>query len=546
MLYNSRSPSTYARPFVTLVRYGGNDPGYSYAGDANTAQVTAGNDTRERALINSFSFVTQGWNASVRLVSTSVGQDIRFDGYPVSISYGSLNKTYSVITWKDRVQKYYFLGNITDFERYSTRGLVYCNLTESAYSADFAGAPRQSLFNTTYLYEPIQYSGYLVFRFSDANGRPDLTANVTIVSHNPSPLNAYLVKSVNQKFGSDPAVLKAFEKDLYPSNYTMALKQLQPNDNGTIVYLVNETNLALPGEASFPSFNVTIYSAITGTSYQFTGQPPYIGGEATTYCPAPYRLPPWLRFFYYIRTTCKETSYSVSGAYSLFLFNDDVLPSSPFPDATAYYVTPDFGLSLPVNSTLSGGQAYYLNWYANGGGGPRIDPDNPLTQEPGHLTTLYQLIYGENSTVNVNTAGGRIQILSQQKEDNGALYQFTFSFGPQSGGVTRLWAVDTTGTTLINETLLPTTSSLSSFSPPGYYGDYSVAIPVAGNGTMAMTLVNGWGAKTVIHGIPTYVEAIPAPQVPWSFVTFVTMVLLGIGALASLLRLRLARRRASF
>ena len=38
----------FERPFVTLVRYDGNNPGYSYGGDANTAPIVALNDTRQR------------------------------------------------------------------------------------------------------------------------------------------------------------------------------------------------------------------------------------------------------------------------------------------------------------------------------------------------------------------------------------------------------------------------------------------------------------------------------------------------------------------
>ncbi|MGD0638907.1 MAG: hypothetical protein ABSA72_12805, partial [Nitrososphaerales archaeon] len=37
MEYNSANSSAYQRPFVTLVRYDGNNPGYSYGGNANTA-----------------------------------------------------------------------------------------------------------------------------------------------------------------------------------------------------------------------------------------------------------------------------------------------------------------------------------------------------------------------------------------------------------------------------------------------------------------------------------------------------------------------------
>jgi hypothetical protein len=49
MEYNSANSSGYERPFVTLIRYDGNNPGYSYGGNANTAPITAVNDTHERA-----------------------------------------------------------------------------------------------------------------------------------------------------------------------------------------------------------------------------------------------------------------------------------------------------------------------------------------------------------------------------------------------------------------------------------------------------------------------------------------------------------------
>ncbi|MDG6908069.1 MAG: hypothetical protein JRN20_20055, partial [Nitrososphaerota archaeon] len=48
MEYNNLNSSTYARPFITLVRYDGNVPGYSYAGDANTDPFSAYNSTMER------------------------------------------------------------------------------------------------------------------------------------------------------------------------------------------------------------------------------------------------------------------------------------------------------------------------------------------------------------------------------------------------------------------------------------------------------------------------------------------------------------------
>ncbi len=247
-----------------------------------------------------------------------------------------------MITWKDRVQKYYFMGNLTEFEAYVPDDMTFYNLASSAYSRDFAGNTTR-LFNTTYLYEPIQYNGYLMFKFYNADGSPDLSANVTITAQNPSPLNVYLIGKVESTFGNDSSVLKAFEKDLYPSNYTMTLKQLQPNLNGTITYLVNQTNLATIGASAFPSFNITVSSELSGASYQFTSQSPFLTGETTTPCTnAPL---PWL--------TCNEFSYGVPNRFSLFLVNGSILPSLPFDNATAYYLDPLYeNLILPMYSTL--------------------------------------------------------------------------------------------------------------------------------------------------------------------------------------------------
>jgi len=544
MLYNSRSPSTYQRPFVTLVRYDGNNPGYSYAGDGDTAPITNSNDTGERAYVDNFTFSTQGWNTTVRFVNASIGQDIRFDNYFVSMSYSYLhnqtkynNKTYyPMITWADRVQKYYFGGNITDFEAYVPHQVTYYNLTSSSYSRNFAGNTMR-LFNTTYLYEPVQYNGYLMFKFYNADGSPDLSANVTITAQNPSPLNAYLIGRVDSTFGNDSSVLKAFEKDLYPSNYTMTLTQLQPNLNGTITYLVNQTNLATMGARAFPSFNVTSSSKLSGTLYQFTSQSPFLTGATTTACTtAP---PPWL--------TCNEFSYDVPDRLSLFLVNDSALPSLPFDNATAYYLDPLYenlilplNSTLPVNSTASQGPMDYVNWWATSPVGAIINPDLPVTQEPGHLTNLYQFIYGQNSTVYVNTEGGGIGL--QPPVSQGSTCLLTFAIYPESGGVTRLWAVDSEGTTLTNMSLYPSTPSITSFSPPSYFGFYTAAIPVVHNGTMTVTLENAWGAKTVITGIPVVVIVPPHPLLSWSFVILITVILLGIGALASLLNWKEARK----
>ena len=551
MDYNSKSSTTYARPFITLIRYGGNNPGYSYGGDSNTDPIVNDNDTRERAYINNFTFATMGWNTTLQLINASVGQDLLFHNYSVSISYSFLHnqaeyndKTYyPMITWKDRVQKYYFIGNITEFEAYVPDEMTYYNLTSSAYSRNFAGNTTP-LFNTTYLYEPIQYNGYLMFKFYYASGALDLSANVTITAQNPSPLNVYLLGRVKSTFGNDSSVLEAFEKDLYSSNYTQTLRQLQPNLNGTITYLVNQTNLATIGANAFPSFNITVSSDLSGSSYQFTSQSPFLTGETTTSCAgAP---PPWL--------SCSEFSYGILNRFSLFLVNGSVLPSLPFDDATAYYLDPLYeNLILPLNftllansmlimnSTLPPAPTDYVSWWAASPVGAIINPNQPVTFEPGQLTDLYQFIYGQNSTVFVNTEGGGIGLsLPPVTQDNTCL--LTFAIGPESGGVMRLWAVDSDGTVLTNMSLSPTTPSITSFSPPGYLGFYTAAIPVVHDGTTTVTLVNAWGAKTTIVGIPVMITVSSSPLLSWNFVILITVILLGIGALSSLLKRREARR----
>jgi hypothetical protein len=183
----------------------------------------------------------------------------------------------------------------------------------------------------------------------------------------------------------------------------------------------------------------------------------------------------------------------------------------------------------------------YVNWWAASPVGAIINPDLPITQEPGQLTNLYQFIYGQNSTVFVNTEGGGIGLLPPVSQGN--TYQLTFAINPQSGGVTRVWAVDSEGTMLTNISLYPTTPSITSFSPPGYFGFYTAAIPVVYNGTMTVTLVNAWGAKTTIAGIPVMITVSSQPLLSWNFVILITVILLGIGALASLLGWREARRK---
>jgi hypothetical protein len=149
MEYNSRNASAYERPFVTLVRYDGNNPGYSYGGDANTAPITAVNDTRERALINSFSFTTVAWGVNANLTSGDISQSLSFwNQTSDSLGTRTTNATYPVLTFAQRIVKFYFTSDVGRIQGYAGQGLEYFNVSELAVSKDFAGG-NYALFNTS-------------------------------------------------------------------------------------------------------------------------------------------------------------------------------------------------------------------------------------------------------------------------------------------------------------------------------------------------------------------------------------------------------------
>jgi hypothetical protein len=191
---------------------------------------------------------------------------------------------------------------------------------------------------------------------------------------------------------------------------------------------------------------------------------------------------------------------------------------------------------------LSGAPAWYANWYGNTTKGPVIDANIPVSVEPGDLTNLYLLVYGQNTTVDVNTAGGGIGLLPGSQLGEG--YQLALAINPASGGVTQIWVVDSEGVVLTNASL-PTVGG-ASFSPPAFFGVYVMTIPVVDNGTITITLLNAWGARTTIEGIPVTAHAIPPPPGLWDFFYLVTVILLGIGALASLLKWREARKEGGY
>jgi len=441
--YNSAGASSYEKEFVILVRYDGNNPGYSYSGDKNTDPITGTNDTGERALVNSYTFSTDGWIASLNASSPSLGNDLSYIKYEnVTLAILSENATINAFTWSSRVQKYYFEGNATDMKDLLTQGFTYLNVTATASSQDFAGS-NYTLFNASYLYQPIVFNGLLVFKSFDSSGNPDPYAIVNITVHNPLPLDQYLISQVRDEFGNDSEVISAFKADLYDAyNETMQLIPFYLSD-GTTAFLVNATSLSMPGSA-MPYYNVTVSEQGKG-SY----------------------------------------SYTFNGSFGPLLLSNSSLPSIPFRNFTAEYVDSALGLAaLPLNVSLSFDSGYFLLWQYNGYGNLAF----LVSQEPGHLSYNYPLLYGQNSTVYVNLEGGGVHIIGLNPGAGYSLVSLNATL--ESGGITRVWATSSQGEVLANITLIPTSKGIA---PSGYTGIYELLIPSTKNQTISIYIENSWG-----------------------------------------------------
>jgi len=267
----------------------------------------------------------------------------------------SENATIKAFTWSSRVQKYYFEGNATDMKDLLKQGFTYLNVTATASSHNFAGS-NYTLFNTSYLYQPVVFNGLLVFKSFDSSGNPDPYAMVNITVHNPLPLDQYLISQVRDEFGNDSEVISAFKADLYDAyNQTM---QLIPFYRPAVQQ---------PFWSMRPAFQCPVQQCHTTTLQ-------YLSKE-------------------------KGASATHSTGASPLLLSNSSLPSIPFRNFTAEYVDSALGLAaLPLNVSLSFDSGYFLLWQYNGYGNlPFL-----VSQEPGHLSDNYPLLYGQNSTVYVN------------------------------------------------------------------------------------------------------------------------------------------------
>jgi hypothetical protein len=478
MEFNSRNTSAYERPFVTLVRYDGNNPGNSRGGDINTAPITALNDTRERALINSFNFTTVAWGVIANLTSGDISQDISFwNQTSTDLGTRTTNATYPVLTFAQRVVKFYFTSDVGKIQGYTGQGLEYFNVTETAVSKDFAGG-NYGLFNTSYLYQPVYYSGYLtVFTYGPSGLDPSTSVNMTLVT--PDPLDPHLLAALNETFGQYPEVTHDFQNDLFPAYSTvMSLKPVN-STGGRWVFLLNDTNLATLNETQMPTLYISVQ------------------GHAGSY------------------------SYSVPVAFSSFEINRTLIPQLPFADVNGYYLDQERQLvALPLNYSFSS-PSPFVAWDCGNGTAPSFV--SPVTYEPGNLSETYGFVFGSNSTIYANLDGGGGSLVNVQTQQTG--FQALAMIGPQTGGASSLWVKDPNGNVIVNDSLTPNTEPPS---PPGYYGFYELSFPMGVNGTYQFGITNSWGVSSVFQTYENVTHIPPPPDEEYFLMTFFGFLVVGL------------------
>ncbi len=464
--YNSNPPDAYQKPFVTLVRYDGNRPGYSYAGNANTAPFMATNSTGERALVDNYTFITEGFSP---LFNESPGAAFRLgftDTGRVSLNITSLNETSTFLfDWLHRVVKYYFVGQAPGFQKLVPYGVEYLNVTEELSSLNFAGMS-EAVINTSYAYQPIFYSGDLTFRAVNQYGSPDPGVSVTVTAVNPDPLDAYLTQEVLAIFGNDSQVIHAFRADLYPASAPVQTLQPRSSGDGTWEFLVNQTNMQLEGDP--PS------------AYQVT-----VAGHGAAF------------------------TYSFSNSFGLYLVPELPVQSSSgtieWQNVTAYTFgeTVQFR-SIPLTFNFSA-PTPYLSW----SGPPDWDGSFlPPEAEPGGYSLYYPFLYGDNNTVFVNLVGGGASATSV--EQGGSVYT-TIDVGDTSGGAQSFWVREgygTSGRLLFSSPLL---DNMGPPAPPGFEGVETFAWSPGTNGTVTLGIVNAYGVSVSIGHFQAVVKATSNP-----------------------------------
>jgi hypothetical protein len=373
--------------------------------------------------------------------------------------------------------KFYFTSDVGKIQGYTRQGLEYFNVTELAISKDFAGG-NYGLFNTSYLYQPVHYSGYLtVFAYGPSGLDPSTSVNMTLVT--PDPLDPHLLASLNETFGQYPEVIHDFQSDLFPAYSSVTSLKPVSSTGGRWVFLLNDTNLAMLNETRMP----TLYISVQGQSGRY--------------------------------------SYSVPVAFSSFEINRTLIPQLPFPDVNGYYLDQERQLiALPLNYSFTSASPFVAWDYGNGTTQSFV---SPVSYEPGNLSKIYGFLFGENNTIYANLDGGGGSLVNIQTQQTS--FQALAMIGPQTGGATSLWVKDPGGNLIFNASLTPNTEPPSSF---GYYGFYELSFPMSVNGTYQFGITNSWGVSSVFQTYDNVAHIPPPPGQEYFLMTFFGFLVVGL------------------
>ncbi|MDG7013241.1 MAG: hypothetical protein JRN11_07260 [Nitrososphaerota archaeon] len=470
---NSTAPSSLERPWVLFVRYDGNEPGYSYAGDANTSPFNGSPTFRERAYFDNFTFTSLSYQP------TNVAGEFT---YHVVNSTGSLRYRWlngnssAMLEGNKRIEKYVFEVEPSSLAPLLGQGFVYQNVTMAGRWTHEAGYA----LDKNYWLVPSLWSGRVNVVSVGLNGNVLPNTPISITIRNPSPLDGWLTSNFEHVFGDDPQALRAFQEDLYPTNRTMVF-----TGEGTLSLLLNQTSL-VPPEISITAGGVT-------QSGNFTFVPFFVNSSAMS-----------------VPNAFNGTVFHANATIPLWTYN--MLQGN-----LAY---------LPVSTTIDQ-PTTFLELVNNGStgwiAGSTTAPQTPAafaSQEYGFWPM------GQNLTVYANLQGGGVDLLGVQRVSPSE-YQASFYVGPWSGGISGVQLIEG-GHVVENESAL----NPSAYPSPllqGLTGLYTVSYPATGQ-DVKVVFTNLWGAKTTLDlGMAT------APPPLTNLVPETTVAAFGIAFLAWLL-----------
>ncbi len=524
MEYNSRAPTSYARPFAIIISYEGNNPGFgaNYTGNINTAPITAYNDTNERAWINNFTTSVVGYNTTYTYYGGLVNVTQMIPFKPISNTNVTIiitnstkpAQTQEMFFSSNNLYKYYFhVSNMTTiYNDVYNENILYYQVEVNAWSDNYAGG-NYSVFSTPYVYQPLFLNGNVTFNSIGALGKPDPNTNITLTLVNPTPLNMFLIHEFNATMGeNNPTAYNEFKADLSNDAYnsTVVLTPYINNpEAGTWTWLINQTNIAYAGSTKEPYLIVNASEINSG----------FITAQKI---------------------------YNVPLAFSNYLLNSTSLfPSSPhgsiptpFNSTMVYSLDQQKGLvASPLNFTERGA-GYYL-WYEP----PYTDIVLPPTPFPGNFSNYYSYLFGNSTTVIANWASANGYITFHVTNNSAVSYQASLYIGPKSAGLVDVWIGQTTNLKDCPQADLVSVGNIkacqvevnyippdtqSPLVPPGFIGATQFSYVVG----VGQSYVVGYDTTWGVHGILWSFTVSGTPSgAPWSSPSQVTTFLTVLGVI---------------